>query len=524
VPSFNHPKQSAKKPHDDKNSSKTNNSIHKNILTSESIAAALANPAKNRHAIMQLQRAYGNRAVQRMIVQRAPMKTPFPMTPAPKVDFSKLQGIVDQSMALDDDNDDDEKAPDATEGKDNETVTDPDSLPDLPDIIGEQLVAMGGEEVPETPADPKPADGTPVEGLSGAESRKDQAKSPDTVMSANAVRSAATGSVEAGKTLSDVKGSTAKITDGRRLAKGGGVQEYKTGFRERIKILSGTAESTANASEEKLKKATEADEGEVKNAVLNKLGLEEKATDFLEFMKEAGNYIKEAATTFVAPLASLGLAAKSVKDRKQTRDEFEKVKKSAKNGELKEIATYALGKVRRSYYTKIFEFVSAIASVASKLITIFGGPAAVGGVVMGAVNTLAGAAKTATQKVKGFWKWLNNRRGANRAKNSEALIRLAVEKKDPEAIDLLFAISGETMLAMLTREGISGKKQLATEKIKRLNRGAVPKDHNGEPYTGDHIKKGLIDTPEAKLHLIMASLKMDTSETQNMVKEQMKST
>ncbi len=146
------------------------------------------------------------------------------------------------------------------------------------------------------------------------------------------------------------------------------------------------------------------------------------------------NGIRNTLSKFKDMLA-LRSAAKEAK-KKQVKD--------TASEELQEAAQYGYAKVRRGFFSRLYNMIKSAAnlvlSVAKLVVGMFSG--GIGAIIVQAADlalTLVDLAVTAARKIKGFAKWILGIRGKARRENAEKIVMAARDGSD-EAIDLILKL------------------------------------------------------------------------------------
>ena len=130
--------------------------------------------------------------------------------------------------------------------------------------------------------------------------------------------------------------------------------------------------------------------------------------------------------------------------RSAAKEAKKKLVKDTATEELQEAAQYGYAKVRRGFFSRLYNMIKSAAnlvlSVAKLVVGMFSG--GIGAIIVQAFDlalTLVDLAVAAGRKIKGFAKWILGIRGKARRENAEKIVMAARDGSD-EAIDLLLKL------------------------------------------------------------------------------------
>ncbi len=186
-----------------------------------------------------------------------------------------------------------------------------------------------------------------------------------------------------------------------------------------------------------------------------------------------------------------------IDEKGQTKLKADKAE-DTKKVRLGRVAYYAWRKTSRAFGKTLFKAIMKILKWIAHAVTMFSGGASA--IVTESIALAADAARFITiigEKIKGFGKWVTNKRGANRQANADELVTLAM-KGDDSAIQTIMDVYPFDLV------NIPLKKLL--KKSKRLGKNVteIPLPNTKDEFKQQLSKGGYYDDPKTRAALVSA--------------------
>ncbi|MEG3928233.1 eCIS core domain-containing protein [Microcoleus sp. T3_D1] len=198
--------------------------------------------------------------------------------------------------------------------------------------------------------------------------------------------------------------------------------------------------------------------GELPGTSVNEVSTAAKSTSLLDdvwsAIQEVLKYLGIATSAAKFALAIVNLKGTSTSrqaldntikalEQKQQSDEDDK--------QLFQDAEYGYKKVNRRYYMSWSDVVTAGISLLSTIVAVFTGPGGLAAkMAIEAGKELIEFIKTVALKVKGFWKFITNKRGKNRRESAERIVRLGMNRHKP-SLKLLMEMEPVGFVSKVTK-------------------------------------------------------------------------